>query len=88
MERFFSIIEVTKMLETTDKYDLHFQDNMIFMKNCPDKHFELAIVDPNYGINATNNMNMGSAPNRNEPGQYPGVSTAVKVKGRLNSGGG
>lgn len=57
------------------------------MKNYPDNFFDLAIVDPPYGINATK-MQMGSAPNRNEAGQYPGTSTAVKVKGRLNSGGG
>jgi site-specific DNA-methyltransferase (adenine-specific) len=29
------------------------------MKNVPDKYFELAIVDPPYGINAPN-MKMGS----------------------------
>ena len=57
------------------------------MKKYPDKYFDLAIVDPPYGINATN-MQMGSAPNRKEAGQYPGTSTAVKLKGRLNSGAG
>lgn len=45
-------------------------------------HFELAIVDPPYGINASN---MGSAPNR----KGGGTSVATKLKkGRLNSGGG
>lgn len=57
------------------------------MKQYPDKYFDLAIADPPYGINATN-MQMGSAPNRKEPGQYSGTSTAVKVKGRLNQGSG
>ncbi|WP_277099072.1 site-specific DNA-methyltransferase [Coprobacter secundus] len=51
-----------------------------YMKNVPDKYFELAIVDPPYGINAPN-MKMGS--NRNN------ISTAERLrKGRLNSGGG
>ncbi len=50
------------------------------MKNIPDKFFDLAIVDPPYGINAPN-MNMGS--NRKN------ISTAKRLrKGRLNSGGG
>jgi len=58
-----------------------------YMKTIPDKYFDLACVDPPYGINASN-MQMGSAPNRKEKGQYPGISTSVKLKGRLNSGGG
>lgn len=32
-------------------------DNMEFMKTIPDKFYELAIVDPPYGIDI--NMNMG-----------------------------
>jgi len=66
----------------------HLIDNMKFMQQFEDGFFELAIVDPPYGIGATN-MQMGSAPNRNEKGQYSGESTAVKLrKNRLNSGGG
>ena len=58
------------------------------MKQFADKYFDLAIVDPPYGINAAN-MQMGSSPNRKGKGQYPGQSTAVKLKkGRLNGGSG
>lgn len=58
------------------------------MKQFPDKHFDLAVVDPPYGINATK-MQMGSHPTRKGHLQYGGISTAVKLKkGRLNSGGG
>jgi site-specific DNA-methyltransferase (adenine-specific) len=61
---------------------------MDFMRDKPDKYYDLAIVDPPYGINAPN-MQMGSAPNRKGKGQYPAVSTAVKLKkGRLNGGSG
>lgn len=63
---------------------------MIVMARYPDKYFDLAIVDPPYGINAPN-MQMGSHPNRSKNdgfGSGPGISTAVKLKGRLNSGGG
>jgi site-specific DNA-methyltransferase (adenine-specific) len=64
------------------------EDCNIGMKQYPDKYFDLAIVDPPYGINAAN-MQMGSAPNRKGNGQYPGESTAVKLKkGRLNGGSG
>lgn len=63
------------------------QDCVEGMKMFPDNYFDLAIIDPPYGINAPK-MQMGSNPNRNEPGQYPGKSTAVKLKGRLNTGSG
>lgn len=68
-------------------------DCMDGMKQFPDKYFELAIVDPPYGINAPN-MSMGSNKSRNGRDkngekQYPGVSTAEKLrKGRLNAGAG
>ncbi len=63
-------------------------DCMDYLKDLQENAFELAIVDPPYGINA-DNMQMGSAPNRSGKGQYPGESTAVKLKkGRLNSGSG
>lgn len=66
-------------------------DCMAYMATCRDKEFDLAVVDPPYGINAPN-MQMGHAPNRKEEGQYPGKTTAVKLKAnrlqRLNGGGG
>ena len=65
-------------------------DCMEYLKTVPDKYFELAIVDPPYGINAAK-MQMGSHPNRSRTdgfGSGPGVSTAVKLKGRLNTGSG
>ena len=44
-------------------------DCMIGMKEYPDKFFDLAIVDPPYGINASN-MQMGSNPNRSRTDGY------------------
>lgn len=62
-------------------------DCMIGMKEYPDKYFELAIVDPPYGINAPK-MSMGTHKTRKGDG-YPGESTADKIrKGRLNQGSG
>lgn len=63
------------------------EDNMLVMGRYPDKYFDIAIIDPQYGINAPK-MAMGSNPKRKGKGQYPGISTSVKLKGRLNSGGG
>jgi site-specific DNA-methyltransferase (adenine-specific) len=34
----------------------HLIDNMEFMKTIPDKFYDLAIVDPPYGININNNI--------------------------------
>jgi site-specific DNA-methyltransferase (adenine-specific) len=51
------------------------------MRLFPDKHFALAIVDPPYGINATN-MKMGESLNRKDG------SIHKPTKGRLNQGGG
>jgi site-specific DNA-methyltransferase (adenine-specific) len=39
--------------------NLHNTDCMEFMRNVPDKYYDLAIVDPPYGI-GVNQMNMGS----------------------------
>lgn len=68
--------------------NIHLGDCMEAMKLMPDNAYELALVDPPYGINAPN-MQMGNAPNRKEAGQYPGESAAVRLrKGRLNQGAG
>lgn len=62
-------------------------DCVELMKQFPDKFFELAIVDPPYGINATK-MSMGTNLKRTGDG-YTGLSTAQRLrKGRLNQGAG
>lgn len=62
-------------------------DCLHWMATKPDKYYDLAIVDPPYGINATN-MQMGTNMSRKNGG-YPGESTATKQKkGRLNQGSG
>lgn len=63
-------------------------DYMNIIPTFSDKQFDLAILDPQYGINAPK-MQMGTNLNRKEKGKYSGESTASKIrKGRLNSGGG
>jgi site-specific DNA-methyltransferase (adenine-specific) len=46
------------MQHKSEYLDLRLCDNMQLMAQYPDKHFELAICDPPYGIGAAN-MNMG-----------------------------
>ena len=60
---------------------------MEYMKSIPNKFFDLAVVDPPYGINAPN-MSMGTNLNRKRGG-YNSQSVAQRLKkGRLNSGAG
>ena len=61
-------------------------DCMEAMKKIPDKYFDLAVVDPPYGINAPN-MSMGSNPSKSKSGTGESVASQLR-KGRLNSGGG
>jgi len=57
---------------------------MEYMRTLPDKAFDLAIVDPPYGINAPN-MQMGN----NAPSRNGKASVTVRLKkGRLTSAGG
>lgn len=70
---------------------VHFGDCLPLMRETPDKYYDLAVVDPPYGINA-DKMNLGAAPKRTRRdghGSGPSEGTAARLrKGRLNSGGG
>lgn len=44
-------------MKVTDKITITNEDNMVLMSRYPDKHFDLAIVDPPYGINADKAQN-------------------------------
>jgi site-specific DNA-methyltransferase (adenine-specific) len=50
-------MELTKNIQITN------EDNMLLMARYPDKYFDLAIVDPPYGIGASE-MTMGSGKNK------------------------
>lgn len=56
--------------------EVYNMDCMEYMKNIPDKFFDLAVVDPPYGINAANMANTKSARNRLQQG-------AEKLKNRV-----
>jgi site-specific DNA-methyltransferase (adenine-specific) len=50
-------------MKITEKLNLYNTDCMDFMRDVPDNYYELAIVDPPYGINLSNmNMGLGNTP--------------------------
>ncbi len=50
-------------MKITDKITITNEDNMELMKRYPDNYFDLAIVDPPYGIDLANmNMGIGNTP--------------------------
>lgn len=75
-------------MHLTDKISFFHGDNLEGMKATPSGYYELGIVDPPYGINATD-MSMGQNLSRAD-GWKREESTALKIKkkGWLNSGGG
>ena len=62
-------------------------DCMEAMKEYPDGYFELAIVDPPYGIGADNFKN-GDGDKRWGDPNYESAATKARKKNRLNQGGG
>lgn len=67
--------------------EVYNMDCMEYLRTVPDKFFDLAVVDPPYGINAPN-MTMGTNMNRKKGG-YNNESVAQRLrKGRLNQGAG
>ena len=53
-------------------------DCMDYLPQYPDEYFDLAVVDPPYGINAPG-MSMGSNKSRTGDG-YPGISVAERLR--------
>lgn len=73
-------------LDTSKPFNVAFNcDCMNFLKSCPDKAFDLAVVDPPYGINADNFNNGAGAKTRIGEGS---TAKKAKEKGRLNQGSG
>ena len=56
------------------------EDNMVLMARYPDKHFDLAIVDPPYGINAAKT---GATPNQRRSGLQRLNGSGGKLKKRV-----
>ncbi|KAB8156173.1 site-specific DNA-methyltransferase [Kordia sp. TARA_039_SRF] len=66
--------------------EVHNADCLKEMKKFPDNHFQLAIVDPPYGIDAPN-MNMGANKSKNKSGTSDSVANKLR-KARFSKGSG
>lgn len=62
------------------------QDCIEAMKDYPDNHFQLAIVDPPYGVDAPN-MSMGANKSKNKSGTSDSVANQLR-KARFSKGSG
>jgi len=51
-------------MKLTDKIEITNEDNMVMMGRYPDKYFDLAIVDPPYGMPKSSAMGAGKLKNR------------------------
>lgn len=61
----------------TDRLDLRLMDCMELMRGYPDKHFELAIVDPPYGININVNMGRRKGDKPSDYHKFHGSDTSI-----------
>lgn len=69
----------------TDRLDLRLMDCMELMRGYPDKHFELAIVDPPYNQTFGKTFDYATGRNaENHKSRLAGISN-VKVSGAMNS---
>lgn len=55
-------------MKVTDKITITNEDNMLLMARYPDNYFDLAIVDPPYGIDVTK-MTLGNGKKKVNRGQ-------------------
>ena len=67
-------------MKVTDKIEITNEDNMLLMARYPDNYFDLAIVDPPYGINAPN---MSATPNQRRSGLQRLNGSGGKLKNRV-----
>lgn len=65
-------------MNITDKIQITNEDNMLLMARYPDNYFDLAIVDPPYGINA-DIKNNGKNSNRHEKTSLAKINTYKKT---------
>ena len=58
-------------MKVTDKINITNEDNMELMARYPDKYFDLAIVDPPYGIGVTKNKRLNNNSNNDWDNEIP-----------------
>jgi len=66
-------------MNVTDKITITNEDNMLLMARYPDNYFDLAIVDPPYGIGVSE-MNIGSRKKKNKSNDNKGWDSLIPSK--------
>ena len=56
------------------------EDNMLLMARYPDNHFDLAIVDPPYGIGVTKNKRLNNNSNNDWDNEIPSAEYFKQLK--------
>jgi len=72
------LIKTKNTMKVTDKITITNEDNMLLMARYPDNYFDLAIVDPPYGINA-DVKNNGKNSDRHEKTSLAKINTYKKT---------
>jgi site-specific DNA-methyltransferase (adenine-specific) len=67
-------------MKITDKINLHHTDCMDFMRNIPDNYYELAIVDPPYGININVSMGRRKRDKKSDYYKFSGNDSSIPSK--------
>lgn len=60
-----------------DNFEFYNEDNMLVMKQYPDKYFDLAIVDPPYGINVNVSMGRRKGDKKSDYHKFSGNDSSI-----------
>lgn len=71
-------------MDLTDKLHLHNCDNMELMATIPDKYFELAIIDPPYGININCNIGRRKGDKKSDYHKFEGEDKSIPSANYFN----
>ena len=71
-------------MKVTDKIQITNEDNMELMARYPDKYFDLAIVDPPYGIGVTKNKRLNNNSNNDWDNEIPNKKYFDELLGLVN----
>jgi site-specific DNA-methyltransferase (adenine-specific) len=71
-------------MKVTEKINLYNCDNMEFMKQIPDNYYDLAIVDPPYGININVSMGRRKGDKKSDYHKFAGNDTSIPSKEYFN----
>jgi len=71
-------------MKVTDKITITNEDNMLLMARYPDNYFDLAIVDPPYGINVNVSMGRRKGDKKSDYHKFAGNDTSIPTAEYFN----